>query len=91
MLANLTIVFTLAIFFSIEKKYLISLFVRGSDEGKKEKIRKKIDNIYEKLSLWLKARVLLSLFVAVAMYLAFWILKLFGIAIPSMFSLALMT
>lgn len=90
-LANLTIVFTLAVFFSIEKAYLISLFVRGSNEEKKEKIRKNIDNIYEKLSLWLKARVLLSLFVAVAMYLAFWILKLFGIALPSMFSLALMT
>lgn len=75
-LANLTIIFTLAVFFSIEKKYLISLFVRGSNEEKKLKVREKIENIYEKLSLWLKARVLLSLFVAIAMYFSLRILKL---------------
>lgn len=88
---NVIIVFTLAVFFSIEKNYLISLFVKASHQDQKEKTRKKLNNIYEKLSLRLKARILLSLFVILAMYLAFRILKLFGIVIPNIFSLALIS
>ena len=91
MVTNVIIVFTLAVFFSIEKNYLISLFVKASHQDQKEKTRKKLNNIYEKLSLRLKARILLSLFVILAMYLAFRILKLFGIVIPNIFSLALIS
>lgn len=90
-MANLTIVFTLAVFFSIEKKYLIGLFLKGKKDLQKQKVQAKIDYVYEKLSLWLKARILLSVFVIIAMYAALWIMKRCGLEIPNMLSLSLIT
>lgn len=90
-MTNLTIVFTLAVFFSIEKKYLISLFLKGKKDLQKQKVQAKIDYVYEKLSLWLKARILLSVFVIIAMYAALWIMKRRGLEIPNMLSLSLIT
>lgn len=90
-LANLTIVFTLAVFFSIEKKYLVNLVVRTSSPKVRSQAQKKIDSVYHKLSLRLKARIQLSLFVIVAMYIAFWILKWCGLELPHMFTLSLLT
>lgn len=91
----------MAIFFSLEKEYLIKLFLKisarrstGEQENnpdQQEQTRKKIDNMYQKLSLWLKARIYLSLFVTVSMYIAFWIMALFGLDIPNMFTLSLIT
>lgn len=89
--ANILIVFTTAIFFSIEKDYLIKLFLKISNPDQKEHTRKKIDNMYEKLSLWLKARIYLSLFVIIGMYIAFWIMAFFGLKIPNIFTLSLIT
>lgn len=91
MMANLAIVFTMAIFFSIEKEYLINLVVKSTSKAKRALADRKIKSIYHKLSLRLKARVILSLFVTVAMYGAFWVMKLFGLGIPNMFSLSLIT
>ena len=90
-ITNLTIVFTLAVFFSIEKKYLIGLFLKGKKDLQKQKVQAKIDYVYEKLSLWLKARILLSVFVIIAMYAALWIMKRCGLEIPNMLSLSLIT
>ena len=90
-MTNLTIVFTLAVFFSIEKKYLIGLFLKGKKDLQKQKVQAKIDYVYEKLSLWLKARILLSVFVIIAMYAALWIMKRCGLEIPNMLSLSLIT
>ncbi len=91
MLTQVTIIFTLAVFFSLEKKYFIHLVAKGASDAKKTKVYEKIDRVYEKLSLWLKARLLLSLFVAASTWLALWILGLLGIEIPSIFSLSLIT
>ena len=90
-ITNLTIVFTLAVFFSIEKKYLIGLFLKGKKDLQKQKVQAKIDYVYEKLSLWLKARILLSVFVIIAMYAALWIMKRYGLEIPNMLSISLIT
>ncbi len=91
MLTQVTIIFTLAVFFSLEKKYFIHLVAKGASDAKKTKVYEKIDRVYEKLSLWLKARLLLSLFVAASTWLALRILGLFGFEIPSIFSLSLIT
>ena len=90
-LANLAIVFTMAIFFSIEKDYLVSLLAKPFAKHRKSEVKAKIDDVYRKLSLWLKARVYLSLFIFLAIYLAFWVMKRLGFALPNMFSLALIT
>ena len=90
-LANLVIVFTMAIFFSIEKDYLVSLLAKPFARHRKSEVKAKIDDVYRKLSLWLKARVYLSLFIFLAIYLAFWVMKWLGFALPNIFSLALIT
>ena len=90
-LTNIMIVFTTAVFFSLEKEYLIKLFLKFGKSESKARNLQKITNIYQKLSLWLKARIFLSLFVTVSMYIAFWILSWCGLQLPSIFSLSLIT
>lgn len=90
-LTNIIIVFTTAVFFSLEKEYLIKLFLKFGKSESKARNLQKITNIYQKLSLWLKARIFLSLFVTVSMYIAFWILSWCGLQLPSIFSLSLIT
>lgn len=90
-LTNIVIVFTTAIFFSLEKDYLINLFLKASKPEQKAQSSAKITSVYQKLSLWLKARIYLSLFVSVSMYIAFWIMAFFGLELPSIFSLSLIT
>jgi hypothetical protein len=43
----------------------------------------KLEKIYKKLAIWLKARLLLSLFVAVAMWLSMVVMSWFGVEIPN--------
>lgn len=91
MMVNLGLVFTTAIFFSIERPYLVNLMVKPAGKDKKEAALAKVESIYTKLSLWLKARVYLSLFIFLAIYLSFRIIQLFGFGLPNSFSLALIT
>ena len=90
-LTNIVIVFTTALFFSLEKDYLIKFFLKFSKAENRSRNLEKITNIYQKLSLWLKARIYLSLFVTVSMYAAFWILSFCGLDLPNIFSLSLIT
>lgn len=90
-LTNITIVFTTAIFFSLEKDYLINLFLKSSKPEQKARSSAKIASVYQKLSLWLKARIYLSLFVSASMFWAFWIMAFFGLELPNIFSLSLIT
>lgn len=90
-LTNIAIVFTTAVFFSLEKDYLIKFFLKFTNPKNRAQNLQKITNIYQKLSLWLKARIYLSLFVTVSMYAAFWILSFCGLDLPNIFSLSLIT
>ena len=90
-LTNIVIVFTTAVFFSLEKDYLVKFFLKFSKAENRSRNLEKITNIYQKLSLWLKARIYLSLFVTVSMYVAFWILSFCGLDLPNIFSLSLIT
>jgi predicted PurR-regulated permease PerM len=49
----------------------------------------KLEKIYKKLGIWLKSRMLLSLYMALALYISLWVLELFGMSIPNKASLAL--
>lgn len=73
LLCNLGIVFTLAVFFSIEKEYLTQLLAKPFSSRKSYALHK-INDMYHKLSLWLKARVYLSLFIFSAIGIALWLL-----------------
>ena len=86
---ELWIVFTLAIFFSIEKKYSTFLIAKCFSGAKKSAVYNKINRIYSQLSIWLKARLILSLCLTLMLWIVLFILKLCWVYIPSIFSLSL--
>lgn len=83
------IVLTLSVLFSVEKDIVIHFLARLFWEKHIEISYHKIDQIYKKLAIWLKARFALSLFLTLATYLFFLALLFFGIDIPYKLPLAL--
>lgn len=83
------IVLTLSVLFSIEKISVMRFIASLGGEKKYKYIYIKLEKIYKKLGIWLKSRLLLSLYMAVALYLSLWALELFGMSIPNKVSLAL--
>ena len=90
-IGELVIIFTLSVFFSIEKDYLVQLITRCFSKAKRSLANKKIERIYSQLSAWLKARLLLSLILATIFWVCLWILNLFWIKIPSVLTLSVIT
>ena len=90
-LGELIIIFTLAVFFSIEKNYIIKLITKWFSKARRALAQKKIERIYTQLSAWLKARLLLSLILATIFGICLWILNLCWIKIPSVFTLSVIT
>lgn len=88
-LAKWGIVVTLSILFSIEKISVMKFIATLWGEKKYKIIYIKLEKIYKKLWIWLKSRLLLSLYIWVAMYVALWIASLFGMNIDNKLSLAL--
>lgn len=83
------IVLTLAVLFSIEKKSVIR-FVSGIWSLKsREYLVIRLEKIYKQLGIWLKSQLLLCVFIWVTVYAALWILSLFGMDLPSKWSLAM--
>ncbi|MDD3262462.1 MAG: AI-2E family transporter [Candidatus Absconditabacteria bacterium] len=83
------IVVTLSVLFSVEKVAVMK-FIASLGGGKKYKyVYIKLEKIYKQLGIWLKSRLLLSLYMAAALYVSLWILELFGMSIPNKLSLAL--
>ncbi len=83
------IVITLSVLFSIEKISVMKFIASLGWEKKYKYIYIKLEKIYKQLGIWLKSRLLLSLYMAVALYVSLWILELFGMSIPNKVSLAL--
>lgn len=88
---ELLIIFTLSVFFSIEKSYIINLITKCFSKTKRALAQKKIERIYTQLSAWLKARLLLSLILALIFWICLWILNLFWVEIPNIFTLSVIT
>ena len=83
------IVLTLAVLFSIEKKSVIR-FVSGIwSLRSREYLVIRLEKIYKQLGIWLKSQLLLCVFIWVTVYAALWILSLFGMDLPSKWSLAM--
>ena len=88
---ELLIIFTLSVFFSIEKDYIINLVTKCFSKARRALAQKKVERIYTQLSAWLKARLLLSLILALIFWICLWILNLFWIEIPNIFTLSVIT
>lgn len=88
---QLILTFTLAIFLSVEKTYVIDVFVKCFSQKRKPLVYEKINSMYDQLSIWLRARLLLSLFLAIMIWIVLRILNICWITIPSIFTLSVIT
>ncbi len=83
------IVITLSVLFSIEKISVMKFISSLGGEKKFKYIYTKLEKIYKQLWIWLKSRLLLSVYIWLAMYVSLWIMQLFGMDIPSKLSLSI--
>lgn len=83
-----SIVLTLSVLFSISKDSVISFIGSLGGEKKRDYIKMTLTRIYKKLWIRLKSQFILCIFIWLTMYVSFWILSLFGISLPQMWSLA---
>ena len=87
-IADLAIVLTLCIFFSIahyDIKYALKYILRHFQSG-----RARIDAAYSGITVRLKSQLFLCVFIWIASYAGLRILELFGISIPQKFTLAVL-
>lgn len=86
--AQASIVLVLSVLFSIEKKSVIKFIAWLGGVKKYKYLYVKLERLYTKLWMWLKGQLMLCLFIWLTMFLALWILALFGIDLPQKWSLA---
>lgn len=88
-LVQIGFVLTLSVLLSIERNAFVRFLYRIT--GNSPVAHKKIALLYKKLGFWLKTQLLLGLYIGITMYAILWILALFGIDIPSKWSLAVIS
>jgi len=90
MAIDFTLFITMAILFSLEKESMMSFVARLSWKENYDLTYMKMEIIYKKLAIWLKARGLLSIFITLAVWIWLLVLSLFWIDFPNKFWLALL-
>jgi predicted PurR-regulated permease PerM len=87
-LTQIGFVLTLSVLFSIEKDATMRL-IRRFDAKHNSNRHRKISMMYDKLGFWLRSQLILCLFIFSMTGIGLLILALFGIQLPSIFSLAI--
>ncbi len=89
---QVSLVVVLAIFFSIEKEWVLRFIVKSFSRRKSDvaHVHERVVTIYSKLQLWLKGQLFLMIYVGLLAYVGFWILYAFGIDIDKKELLAVM-
>ncbi len=90
-IVNFTLFITLAILFSVEKESVMNFIARLSGKDNYNTTYIRLQKIYKKLAIRLKARLALSLFITLAMWLALAIMSWCGVEIPNKLWLAIIT
>lgn len=87
--AQFVLFFTLSILFSVDKKNVTNFLsnIWWSDKYKVNKL--KIEKVYKNLAVWLKARLVLSLYIAVTVWITLVIMWWCGLEIPNKLWIAL--
>lgn len=81
--AQFLLFFTLSILFSVDKKNVTN-FLSGLGWKDKTKVNKlKIEKVYKNLAVWLKARLLLSLYISITVWITLVIMWWCGVEIPN--------
>ena len=90
-LVDFWVFITLAILFSVEKDITIKFLAKLWWKYNYDTSCLKIQKMYKKLGIWLKARLAMSLFISIAMWLALIIMWWFGVEIPNKLWIAVFT
>ena len=81
--AQFLLFFTLSILFSVDKKNVTN-FLSGFGWKDKYKVNKlKIEKVYKNMAVWLKARLLLSLYISITVWITLVIMWWCGVEIPN--------
>lgn len=86
---QIAIILTLSVLFSIEKNSVIRFISSIGSLKSREYMVVRLERIYKKLWIWLKSQLLLCIFIWVAVYVALWLLSIFGMDLPQKWTLAL--
>jgi len=86
-IAQVVILFTVAVFFSIEKEQVVYFFQKIW--WRTMQVDQVFHNLYHRLWSWLKGQFFLSLFIWVAVAICLVVLSWFGIDLPHKFTLSL--
>ena len=89
-IGQIGLVLTVAVFFSIEKERVVWRFasLTTSDQAMTTRLEK-VRILYTKMGLWIKSQLSLCVYIGIIVYVALWILDLFGIDIPNKGTLAI--
>jgi len=90
-LVDFWIFITLAVLFSVEKDITIKFLAKLWWKDNYETSCLKIQKMYKKLAIWLKARLAMSLFITIAMWIALVIMWWCGVEIPNKLWIAVFT
>ncbi len=90
-IVDFTLFMTLAILFSIEKTSVMKFLANLGWKANYDLTYLRLEKMYKKLAIWLKARLILSLFVAVAMRVSLMVMSWFGVEIPNKIWLSILT
>lgn len=89
-LAEFILFLTLAVLFSVDKDSVVSFFSNIGWKSKAAINKLRIKKMYTKLSIWLKARLFLCLFVSASMWICMVVMWWCGIDIPNKLWMALL-
>ncbi|MCF7835468.1 AI-2E family transporter [Candidatus Gracilibacteria bacterium] len=89
LIGQIAIILTLSVLFSIEKNSVIRFISSIGSLKSREYMVVRLERIYKKLGIWLKSQLLLCIFIGVAVYVALWLLSIFGMDLPQKGTLAL--
>ncbi|USN56131.1 MAG: AI-2E family transporter [Candidatus Peribacteria bacterium] len=81
--------FVLAIFFSIEKKKVITFLAHISGQVKYTEL--KLLKLYRKLGFWLEGQLVLCVAIGIGVRIGLQAIAIFGIDLPNKFTLALIS
>ncbi len=88
-ITQIVMIFTLAIFFSFEKKSVVYTIATLSSNPRETAL--KLKKLYYQLWEWLKWQILLWVFIWITVYTWLWTLSLFWIDLPEKWTLALIS
>ena len=90
-LFEVVLILTLAVFFSIDKAIIVRFLSNLRGPSKREYISLKLEKTYNKLGIWLRSQLFLSLYIGVITWIGLTVIGFFGINLTNTGTLAVIS